>query len=103
MAPRSFWKGYLKLSLVTCPVAMTPATSEGEKVRFHTLNPTTGHHIESHYIDVVTGKPVAEADEVKGYQRGDDDFVVLEAEEIDAVALESTNTIDISTFVANDA
>jgi DNA end-binding protein Ku len=102
MAPRSFWKGYLKLSLVTCPVAMTPATSEGEKVRFHTLNRATGNRIASRYIDVVTGKPVAETDEVKGYQRGDDDFVVLEDEEIDAVALESTKTIDISTFVAND-
>jgi DNA end-binding protein Ku len=102
MAPRSFWKGYLKLSLVTCPVAMTPATSEGEKVRFHTLNRATGNRIASRYIDVVTGKPVAEDDEVKGYQRGDDDFVVLEDDEIDAVALESTKTIDISTFVAKD-
>jgi DNA end-binding protein Ku len=101
MAPRSFWKGYLKLSLVTCPVAMTPATSEGERVRFHTLNRATGNRIATRYVDVVTGKSVAEADEVKGYQRGDD-FVVLEDDEIDAVALESTKTIDISTFVAKD-
>ena len=58
MAPRSFWKGYLKLSLVTCPVAMTPATSETEKVRFHTLNRATGNRVVSHYVDADTGKPV---------------------------------------------
>ena len=103
MAPRSFWNGYLKLSLVTCPVAMTPATTEGEKVRFHTLNRATGNRVASRYVDAVTGKPVAEDDEVKGYQRGDDEFVVLEDDEIDAVALESTKTIDISTFVEKDS
>jgi len=103
MAPRSFWKGYLKLSLVTCPVAMVPATSDSDKVRFHTLNRSTGHRIESRYVDAVTGKPVEEEDEVKGYPRGEDDFVMLEDEEIEAVALESTRTIDIETFVPNDA
>lgn len=55
MAPRYYWKGYLKLSLVTCPVAMTPATSESEKVRFHTLNKDTGNRVVSQYIDSVTG------------------------------------------------
>jgi DNA end-binding protein Ku len=103
MAPRSFWKGYLKLSLVTCPVAMTPATSESEKVRFHTLNRATGNRIESRYIDSVTKRPVDEDDEVKGYQRGDEDYVTLEDEEIEAVALESTRTIDIETFVPKDS
>ncbi|WEX77507.1 Ku protein [Sinorhizobium numidicum] len=102
MAPRSFWKGYLKLSLVTCPVAMTPATSENEKVRFHTLNRKTGNRLASQYVDAVTGKPVDEDDEVKGYQRGEDDYVILEDEEIEAVALESTRTIDISMFVPRD-
>ena len=99
MAPRSFWKGYLKLSLVTCPVAMMPATSENEKVRFHTLNAKTGNRIVSRYVDSVTGKPVDEDDEVKGYPRGEDDHVLLEDEELEAVALESTRTIDIETFV----
>lgn len=98
MAPRTFWKGYLKLSLVTCPVAMMPARSESEKVRFHTLNRKTGHRIMSRFVDAVTGKPVADADEVKGYPRGDDDYVMLEDDELDAVALESTRTIDIETF-----
>ena len=82
MAPRGFWKGYLKLSLVTCPVAMTPATSQSDKVRFHTLNRATGHRIESRYVDAESGKPVAEEDEVKGYPRGEDDYVMLEDEDI---------------------
>lgn len=98
MAPRTFWKGYLKLSLVTCGVAMMPARSESEKVRFHTLNRKTGNRIQSRYVDAVTGKPVADDDEVKGYPKGDDDYVVLEDDELDSVALESTRTIDIQTF-----
>ncbi len=103
MASRAFWKGYLKLSLVTCPVAMTPATSEGEKVRFHTLNRATGHRVESRYVDAETGEAVEDDDQVKGYQRGDDDHVILEDEELEAVALESTRTIDIETFVPTDS
>jgi DNA end-binding protein Ku len=99
MAPRSFWKGYLKLSLVTCPVAMMPATTDNEKVRFHTLNAKTGHRVVSQYVDSVSGKAVDEDDEVKGYPRGEDDFVLLEDDELEAVALESTRTISIDMFV----
>lgn len=103
MAPRSFWKGYLKLSLVTCPVAMMPATSENEKVRFHTLNEKTGNRVVSQYVDAVTGKPVDEDDEVKGYRHGEDEFVLLEDDELEAVSLESTRTIDIDMFVPADS
>jgi DNA end-binding protein Ku len=103
MAPRSFWKGYLKLSLVTCPVAMIPATSENEKVRFHTLNRKTGDRVVTQYVDAVSGKPVEEDDEVKGYERGEGDYVLLEDEELDAVGLESTRTIDIDMFVPADS
>lgn len=103
MAPRPFWKGYLKLSLVTCPVAMTPATSETEKVRFHTLNRKSGNRVVSQYVDSVTGKPVDEDDEVKGYPRGDDEYVLLEDEDLDSVGLESTRTIDIEMFVPADS
>ena len=103
MAPRPFWKGYLKFSLVTCPVAMTPATGEGEKVRFHTLNRKTGNRVASRYVDAETGKPVAEEDEAKGYPRGEDSYVILEDEELEAVALESTRTIDIETFVPRES
>lgn len=102
MAPRPFWKGYLKLSLVTCPVAMMPATTGSEKVRFHTLNRATGHRVVSRYVDAETGKPVREEDEVKGYAKGEDDYVVLEDEELADVALESTRTIDIEMFVPRD-
>lgn len=68
MAPRPYWRGYLKLSLVTCAVSLTPATTEGEKIRFHTINKATGHRVKSRYVDAETGKPVAEKDEVKGYE-----------------------------------
>ena len=102
MAPRAFWKGYLKLSLVTCKVAMTPATSEREKVRFHTLNRETGNRIVSRYVDEGSGKPVAEADEGRGYQTGDDSYVLVEDEELDDIALETTRTIDIESFVPRD-
>ena len=103
MAPRSFWKGYLKLSLVTCPVAMMPATSEAEKVRFHTLNRKTGNRVVSRYVDSVTRKPVDEDDEVRGSPRGEDEYVMLEEDEIEAVALESTRTIDIEMFVPKES
>jgi DNA end-binding protein Ku len=103
MAPRPFWKGYLKLSLVNCPVTMAPATSEAEKVRFHTLNAATGNRVLSRYVDSVSGKPVSEENEVKGYPRGEDEFVLLEDDEIEAVGLESTRTIDIDMFVPADS
>jgi DNA end-binding protein Ku len=99
MAQRTFWKGYLKLSLVTCRVAMTPATTDREKVRFHTINRETGNRVESRYVDAGTGKPVREEDEARGYPVGDDRHVILEDEELEAVALESSRTIDIDMFV----
>ena len=77
MAQRTFWKGYLKLSLVTCPVELMPATTDSAKVRFHVVNRATGNRIQSRYVDAVTGKPVAEEDEVKGYARGENDYVTL--------------------------
>jgi DNA end-binding protein Ku len=103
MAIRPYWKGYLKLSLVTCPVQMMPATSENEKVRFHTLNRETQNRVVSHYVDSVTGKGVKEEDEVKGYQRGEDEYIILEDDELENVALDSTKTIDISTFTPRDS
>jgi DNA end-binding protein Ku len=103
MAPKYYWKGYLKLSLVTCPVTMTPATSESEKVRFHTLNKDTGNRVVSQYIDSVTGKPVKEANEAKGYARGENDYVILTDDDLDAVALDTVKTIDIDKFVPADS
>lgn len=103
MAPKYYWKGYLKLSLVTCPVAMTPATSESEKVRFHTLNKETGNRVVSQYIDSVTGKPVKDGNEAKGYARGENDYVILTEDDLDAVALDTVKTIDIDKFVPADS
>ena len=103
MAPRYYWKGYLKLSLVTCPVAMTPATSESEKVRFHTLNRDTGNRVVSQYIDSVTGKPVKEGNEAKGYARGENDYVILTEDDLDRVALDTVKTIDIEKFAPADS
>src|ERR1700712_2112479 len=103
MALRPYWKGYLKLSLVTCPVQMMPATTDNEKVKFHTLSRATNNRVVSHYVDAVTGKEVADEDEVKGYQRGENEYVMLEDDELDAVALESTKTIDIQVFAPRDS
>jgi len=95
---RPYWKGYLKLSLVTCPVNMSPATSESEKVRFHTLNKETGNRVVSQYIDSVTGKPVKDENEAKGYARGVNDYVILTDDDLDRVALDTVKTTDIEKF-----
>jgi DNA end-binding protein Ku len=102
MAGHSFWTGYLKLSLVTCPVALTPATSESAKIRFHTLNRKTGNRVVSRYVDEETGRPVEEGDEAKGYARGENDYLILEDDELESVQLESTRTIDIERFAPAD-
>ena len=101
MPRNAYWKGYLKLSLVNCPVTMTPATTESEKVRFHTINRKSGRRVRSRYVDAETGKPVR--DEIKGYETGEGQFVTFEDDELEAVALESVRTIDIETFVPADA
>ena len=103
MALRPYWKGYLKLSLVTCPVQMMPATSPSEKVRFHTLNRATHNRVKSQHVDAVTGEEVKEEDEAKGYQRGENDYVILEDEELENVALDSTKTLDIDVFAPRDS
>lgn len=103
LAPRPYWKGYLKLSLVTCAVSLAPATSEREKVRFHTINSKTGNRVRSRYVDVETGKAVADDDEVRGYEVAEGEHVMLEDDELEAVGLESTRTIDIDCFVPADS
>src|SRR5437773_6052955 len=75
MAPRANWKGFLRLSLVTCPVALYPATSESEKVSFNQLNRKTGHRIKYAKVDADTGEEVASEDIVKGYKVDTDTFI----------------------------
>lgn len=99
MAARTFWTGYLKLSLVTCPVRMRPARTAEETLRFHTVNRETGNRVESRYVDAETGKPVSKRAQVKGYPIKDDRHVMLEDKELESVALKSTRTINIDRFV----
>jgi DNA end-binding protein Ku len=99
IAPRANWKGFLRLSLVTCPVALYPATSESEKISFNQLNRKTGHRIKYAKVDADTGEEVANEDIVKGYKVDTDTFVEVTKEELENVALESTRTIEIDEFV----
>ncbi len=99
MAPRPNWKGYLKLSLVSCPVALYPATSTSQRIHFNIVNRETGNRIRNEIVDVETGEPVPQDDRVKGYEFEKGQYVLVEDEELDNVALESTHTIDIERFV----
>jgi DNA end-binding protein Ku len=102
MAPRANWKGYLKLSLVSCAVALFPATTTRERVRFNIINRDTGNRVHYQVVDADTGEEVPEEDRVKGYKVDRDNYVLLEEKELDRVALESTHTINIESFVDRD-
>jgi DNA end-binding protein Ku len=99
MAPRANWKGFLRLSLVTCPVALFPATSESEKISFNQVNRKTGHRIKYSKIDAETGEEVETSDIMKGYKVDTDTYLEVLKEELENIALESTRTIDIDQFV----
>ncbi|MEA2840021.1 MAG: end-binding protein Ku [Methylobacteriaceae bacterium] len=99
MAPRPNWKGYLKLALVSCPVALYPAASSSERISFHMMNRSTGNRLKQQYIDAETGDLVESADRVKGYEVARNDYVLLEPEELKDVQIESTHTIEIEHFV----
>jgi DNA end-binding protein Ku len=99
MAPRANWKGFLRLSLVTCPVALYPATSDSEKVSFNQINRKTGHRIKYAKVDADTGEEVASDDIVKGYKVDTDTYIEVSKDELDDIALESTHTIEIDEFV----
>ena len=99
MAPRANWKGFLRLSLVTCPVALYPATSDTEKVSFNQINRKTGHRIKYAKVDADTGEEVAAEDIMKGYKVDTDTYIEISKDELDNIALESTRTIEIDQFV----
>ena len=101
-APRANWKGYLRLSLVSCPVAVYPATSESEKVRFNQLNRNTGNRIKYLKVDAGTGEEVDNDDVVKGYQVSKGRYVEITDEDLEAVSVESTRTIEIDEFVPRE-
>lgn len=99
MAARAYWKGFLKLSLVSCPISLFPATSERDKIGFHQINKKTGHRIKYKKVDAETDREVDADDIVKGYEFRKNEYIELEPEELDAIALESTRVIEIEQFV----
>lgn len=99
MAPRANWKGFLRLSLVTCPVALYPATSDTEKVSFNQINRKTGHRIKYLKVDAETGDEVTSEDIVKGYKVDTNTYIEVTKDELDEIALDSTHTIEIDEFV----
>jgi len=99
MAPRANWKGYLRLSLVSCPIALYPASSLSEKVTFNRINRKTGNRLKQQNVDSETGDVVTREDTARGYEVGKGQYLIVEDQEIDAVQIESTRTIEIDQFV----
>jgi DNA end-binding protein Ku len=99
MAPRAYWKGYLKLSLVSCPIQLYPAVSQRETIGFHLLNRKTGNRIKYRKVDAITGEPVSDEDIVKGFEVAKGDYVEVTDEELEALATGSTHAIEIDQFV----
>lgn len=102
MARRAYWKGSLKLSLVSCPVALYPATTSVEKTRFHMINKETGNRLKQQMVDTETGDVVEGDQKSRGYQLKKGQYVEVEKDELEAVQIESNHTIDIDSFVPKD-
>jgi DNA end-binding protein Ku len=99
MVARPSWEGHLRLSLVTCPVSLYPATTEAQAVRFNLINPGTNNRIKMKTVDAGTGEEVSRGDLVKGYEIAKGEYVLFDKDELDAVKLESTRIVDIEKFV----
>lgn len=99
MAPRANWKGYLKVAEVTCPVALYTAVSTSERLAFHTLNRETGHRVHRQFVDSETDKVVDREDQVKGYEVGKDEYVMLEPDEVTAAVPASDKTLAVDAFI----
>jgi DNA end-binding protein Ku len=102
MAPRPYWKGYLRLSLVTCPIVLYPATTQAEKTHFHMINKKTGNRLHQQMVDEETGRIVDKDDKGRGYELSKGKYVEIEPEELEAIQIESTRTIEIDSFVPKD-
>ncbi|WP_315775907.1 MULTISPECIES: Ku protein [unclassified Bradyrhizobium] len=102
MAPRAYWKGSLKLSLVSCPVVLYPASTSVEKTRFHLINRETGNRLKQQMVDSETGDIVEGDQKGRGYELSKGQYVEIEPEELEAVQIESNHTIDIDSFVPRD-
>ena len=99
MAPRSVWKGYLKLSLVNCAVALYPAVTEAKSVHFHRINRQTGNRLRIHLFDEETGQEVEKEDQAKGYEIAKGEMVEVEEDELEQVRLEATHIMEVNRFV----
>lgn len=97
--PRAYWKGYLRLSLVSCPIELFPATSEAEKTHFHQINTSTGHRLRQQMVDEETGQVVDAAHKGRGYELRKGEYVAIDEDELKAIEIESTRTVDITGFV----
>jgi Ku protein len=102
MAPRPYWKGYLKLSLVSCPVALYAASTQAEKTHFHQINTRTGHRLRQQMVDESTGRVVDTEHKGRGYELSKGKYVAIDDQELAAVEIESTHTIDIDSFVPKE-
>ena len=99
MAPRAYWKGYLKLSLVSCPIALYPAASSSERVSFNRINKKTGNRLKQQNVDSESGEPVDKDDIGRGYEVAKGQYVQVEDAELEKIQIESTHTIEIDSFV----
>jgi DNA end-binding protein Ku len=100
--PRATWNGFLRLSLVSCPIYLTPATTEAKNIRLHQLNPATGNRVRQQLVDSETDEPVERADVVKGFEYERHQYVVIPDDELQALKIESSQTIDLDRFVKRD-
>ncbi len=100
--PRAYWKGYLRLSLVTCPIQMFPAISQSGRTHFHQINVKTGNRLRQQMVDEETGEPVETEHKGRGYELSKGRYVPIEEDELKAVEIESTRTVDIQGFVPRD-
>ena len=101
--PRAYWKGYLRLSLVTCPIELFPATSQAEKTHFHQINTQTGHRLRQQMVDEETGRVVDAGHKGRGYELTKGKYVEIDDDELKAIQVESTHTVDIDGFVPRAA
>jgi len=99
MAPRAYWKGYLKLSLVACPIALYPASSSAERVSFNRINKKTGNRLKQQMVDAESGEPVDKDDIGRGYEYAKGQYILVDDGEMEKIRIESTHTVDIDSFV----
>jgi DNA end-binding protein Ku len=100
--PRPSWSGHLRLSLVSCPIYLSPATTESERIKLHQINPKTGNRISLKPVDAESGEPVERGELLRGYEFERGQYVMLAKEEIDELQIDSSKTLSLTQFVDRD-